>query len=190
MVKVARKRRVWNPSLFEHATTRGNNRKTIFHEPSDYRAFFRVLDYTYEQYPFTIISYCIMTNHYHLLIRSPEVPLGKVMGLINKRYGDYYRAKYGVTGYLYEGRYYAEKVDGPAGILAVSRYIHRNPIAASKPLADKMATYPYSSYYYYVSGVKPAYRYLELNHILPLLTHPYDPTPESYSKYCEETLSE
>lgn len=185
---MARKRRVWNPILFEHATTRGNNRRAIFHDPADYRAFFRVLDYAHEQYPFTIIAYCLMTNHYHLLIRSPEVPLGKVMAIINRRYGDYYRAKYGVTGYLYEGRYYAEKVDGPAGILTVSRYIHRNPIAAAKPLAAKMEDYPYSSYYYYANAASSPYPYLELGHILPLLTQPYEPTHESYRIYCEEPL--
>lgn len=189
-VSIARKRRVWNPILFEHVTTRGNNRRTIFHDSSDYRAFFRVLDYTYEQHLFTIISYCLMTNHYHLLIRSPEVPLGKVMALINRRYGDYYRAKYGVTGYLYEGRYYAEKVNGPAGILAVSRYIHRNPITTAQPLADKMENYPYSSYRYYMNSGQPPYRYLELNYLIPFLTQPYEPTPESYQKYCEETPSE
>lgn len=187
---MARKRRVWNPILFEHATTRGNNRRTIFHEPADYRAFFRVLNYAYEKYPFTIISYCLMTNHYHLLIRSPEVPLGKVMGLINRRYGDYYRGKYGVTGYLYEGRYYAEKVDGPGGILTVSRYIHRNPIAVANPLVSKMEDYPYSSYYYYANGVTPPYSYVELGHIIPLLAQPYEPTLESYRRYCEEPSPE
>lgn len=187
---MARKRRVWNPIMYEHVTSRGNNRRTIFHSPADYRAFFRVLDYTYEQYPFTIIAYCLMTNHYHLLIRSPEVPLGKIMSIINSRYGDYYRAKYNVTGYLYEGRYYAEKVDGPAGLLSVSRYIHRNPIAAAHPLAAKMEDYPYSSFHYYISGEHPSYPYLETGHVISLLVMPYEQTSESYRKYCEEPAKE
>lgn len=181
---MSRKRRVWNPNLFEHAVVRGNNRRTIFHEPSDYRAFFRVLDYAHAKHPFTIIAYCLMTNHYHLLIRSPEVPLGKVMAVINRRYGDYYRWKYGATGFLYEGRYYAEKVNGPGGMLAASRYIHRNPIVTAEPLAARMEDYPYSSYYYYINGEEPPYPYVEVGHIIPLLAPPYEQTVESYHQFC------
>lgn len=176
--------------MYEHVITRGNNRRTLFHNPSDYQAFYRILIYAHTQHTFTIIAYCLMTNHYHLLIRSPEVPLGKVMSLINKRYGDYYRRKYGATGYLYEGRYYAEKADGPKGILEVSRYIHRNPIAAKEPLAPNMEDYPYSSFHYYMTGEKPVFPFLDTGQIISLLTMPYEQTSESYRKYCEESRQE
>lgn len=72
-----RHRRQWQTQLFYHVVMRGNNRQNIFNDTLDYREFFRALAYVYDKHPFTIIGYCIMNNHYHLLIRSPKVPLRK-----------------------------------------------------------------------------------------------------------------
>ncbi len=77
-----RKKRLWSPDHYHHVVVRGNNRQTIFHNVADYEAFFRVLQYAYHKYSFTIVAYCVMSNHYHLLIRSPKVPLGKVMVML------------------------------------------------------------------------------------------------------------
>ncbi|MGN4124008.1 transposase [Lysinibacillus sphaericus] len=88
---MARKKRQWSPHHYNHVVMRGNNHQTIFNNAADYQAFFRVLQYAHQKYPFSIVVYCIMTNHFHLLIRSPEVPLGKVMAIINRRYSDYFK---------------------------------------------------------------------------------------------------
>lgn len=115
--------------------------------------FFRVMHYSYMKQPFTLLAYCVMTNHYHLLIRSPEAPLGKVMGHINRRYSDYYKKKYQYSGYLYGSRYFAKCAENPIGILAVSRYIHRNPIETALPMVNRMEDYPYSSYAFYSRNI-------------------------------------
>lgn len=107
--------------MFNHVVMRGNNRQDIFKDKADVAEFFRVLHYSYMKHPFTLSAYCIMTNHYHLLIRSPEAPLGKVMALINRRYSDYYKKKYNYSGYLYGSRYFAQKAESPTSILTISR---------------------------------------------------------------------
>nr|CDQ31397.1 Transposase [Virgibacillus halodenitrificans] len=70
------------------------------------------------------------------------------MSLINKRYADYYNTKYRLTGHVFEKRYYDKIIDSPAGMLEVSRYIHRNPLEAE--MVQKPESYPWSSYRYYL----------------------------------------
>lgn len=94
-----------------------------------------------------------MTNHYHLLIKSPDVPLDKIMARINRRFSDYYSKKYGHVGRIYEKRYYSKEAEGPFAVHAVSRYIHRNPIDTKKPLVEQLIDYPYSSFPLYCSEV-------------------------------------
>lgn len=166
--------------MFDHVVMRGNNRQDIFQCKTDFLNFSRVLHYAYSKHPFTIIAYCVMTNHYHLLIRSPEVPLGKVMSLINKRYSNYYRKKYNYSGFLYESRYWAEMVTTPGSLLKVSRYIHRNPLETKIPIVTSLEDYAYSSYPLYHSSKPSPYPFLDLN-----LLSSYKNTRKEYCAYCE-----
>lgn len=184
---MARKRRQWNPKMYDHVVMRGNNRQDIFRNPEDIVEFFRVLHYTYDKHRFIIIAYCIMTNHYHLLIRSPEVPLGKVMAHINRRYTEYYKKKYNYSGYLYDSRYFAKMVTSPKGLLAVSRYIHRNPIETKKTLVDRMEHYPHSSYSLYYNHLPASHPFLNVD-LLPEILKEYKSI--SYCKYCESNEEE
>ena len=185
-MNLGRNRRIWNPEAYEHVVMRGNNRQAIFPQASDIAAFFRVLTYVHDKYPFTILAYCLMTNHYHLLIRSPEVPLGKLMALINKRYSDYHKKKYNYSGAFYESRYYAGKAISPKSILAVSRYIHRNPINTRNPMVAEMKEYPHSSYRLYADSLYSTYEFLDLNYLPTILSRPYSPCTADYLTYCEE----
>lgn len=183
---MGRNRRIWNPEVYEHVVMRGNNRQAIFLNDSDRSAFFRVLTYAHEKHSFTILAYCLMTNHYHLLIRSPEVPLGKLMALINKRYSDYYKKKYKYSGFFYESRYYADKAVTPKSILAVSRYIHRNPLNTSQPMAEAMKDYPHSSFRLYADSLSSPYEFLNLTYLPTILPRPYSKCRIGYLAYCEE----
>lgn len=169
---------------------RGNNRQTIFNDDADFQAFFRVLQYAYQKHPFSIMAYCVMSNHYHLLIRSPEVPLGTVMAIINRRYSDYFKKKYHYTGQLYERRYFAELVPSPTSLLAVSRYIHRNPIETKTPIVKKMEHYPYSSFHYYKLDIPSPYPFLNTALLQDNLPQNTAPHLQSYCQYCEEERAE
>ena len=183
---MGRNRRIWNPNTYEHVVMRGNNRQAIFKEETDKAAFLRVLAYAHNKYPFTILAYCLMTNHYHLLVRSPEVPLGKLMAIINKRYSDYYKKKYNYTGYFYESRYYSDKAITPKSILAISRYIHRNPINTTQPMVKDMKDYPHSSYRLYAESHYSPYEFLNLTYLPTILQPPYSSCAADYLLYCEE----
>ena len=182
-----RKKRYWHPQVFFHVVMRGNNRQNIFNESADMNELFRVFSYVHDKYKFTIITYCIMTNHYHLLIRSPEVPLSKVMMLANKRYTEYYKRKYRFTGQLYEKRYYASPIFDAQGILDVSRYIHRNPIETKTPMVERMEHYPYSSYRYYKLKQSPRYSFIDTAILQTFFKMPEQQTNEHL---CEFTESE
>lgn len=121
-----------------------------------------------------------MTNHYHLLIRSPEVPLGKVMALINRRYTDYYKKKYNYLGFLYESRCFAKMIETPSVLLAVSLYIHRNLIETTVPMVERLQDYPYSSYPIYFHDALSPYPFLDLTYLPPLLPNGVDKTNEAY----------
>ncbi|WP_142827177.1 transposase [Planococcus soli] len=183
---MGRSRRIWNPDAYEHVVMRGNNRQAIFQGEADKAAFFRVLTYAHNKYPFTILAYCLMTNHYHLLIKSPEVPLGKLMALINKRYSDYYKKKYNYSGYFYESRYYSNKAITHKSTLAISRYIHRNPINTAEPMVEDMKDYPYSSYRLYAASHRSPYDFLDLTYLPTILLPPYSSCLADYLLYCEE----
>lgn len=145
---MGRGRRLWHPHYFDHVVVRGNNRQVIFREAEDFAMFIRVLHYVHGQYPFQLLAYCLMNNHFHLLIRT-ETPLSKTMMMINRRYSDYYKKKYQYSGHLYENRYYSDMIRTPAGLLEVSRYIHQNPIRTNTPMVSALEQYPYASFHYY-----------------------------------------
>lgn len=185
-----RKKRIWHPDVFNHIVSRGNNRQNIFLCDRDYIEFFRVLSYTYEKYPFIITSFCLMSNHYHLLLQSPEVPIGKVMRIINHRYGDYFRKKYHYTGHLYEKRYYSELITTPNSMIRVSRYIHRNPINTTTPIVHKLEHYRYSSYAFYKHNQPCPYPFFDTKPLYDCFIYPFLQTKEHYILYCETNIED
>lgn len=183
---MVRKKRIWSPHHFNHIVMRGNIRQNIFKYDADFQEFFRVVQYAHQKYSFTILTYCIMSNHYHLLIRSPEVPLGKVMAIINRRYSEYFKKKYNYSGQLYERRYFADLITSSEGLLAVSRYIHRNPISTNTPIVQKMEHYPYSSYHYYKHNMQSPYPFLNTTLLPAYFLQFAQRHAKTYNDYCEK----
>jgi putative transposase len=147
---MGRQIRCWSPNHFYHVVMRGNRRDALFKESDDFTAYFHILETVHNKTPFDLASYCLMTNHLHLLIRSHAQPLSKVMSLLNKRYANYYNTRYRLTGHVYEKRYYAKLVDSKEGMLEVSRYIHLNPVEAH--MVKSPEQYPWSSYSFFLEA--------------------------------------
>ncbi|MDD3174472.1 MAG: transposase [Herbinix sp.] len=89
-----------------------------------------------KRYPFDLHAYCLMTNHYHLLIETKEKEIWYIMRRLSQRYTGYYIDKYGMTGHLLQGRYRSCLIREDAYFLQTSRYIHLNPVKA------RMTAYP------------------------------------------------
>ncbi|RYG71363.1 transposase [Lentibacillus lipolyticus] len=145
---MGRRKRIWVPGTFYHVVCRGNRRDALFKDEGDFKTFLRILQQVHEKTPFELATYCLMTNHYHLQIRSKDQSISKVMSLVNKRYADYYNTKNRITGHVFEKRYYDKPIESKQGMLEVSRYIHLNPVEAN--MVAHAQSYRWSSYRYYI----------------------------------------
>ena len=108
----------------------------IFTDEEDREYFLALLEDINGKYPFVIHSYCLMTNHYHILIETKENEIWHIMQRLLLNYTKYYNRKYNKDGHLFKGRYKACIVENDEYFLQTSRYIHLNPVRA------KMIGYP------------------------------------------------
>ncbi|NLL48545.1 MAG: transposase [Firmicutes bacterium] len=147
---MARKPRVWYPGATYHVMCRGNRRQEIFRSDKDRRVYLRKLLWAMKSHRCKILSYCLMPNHVHLQVETTDVPLWKMMKQLNMTYAIYFNKKYDYVGYLFQDRYKAELLETDASILAVSRYIHLNPVAAK--MVASPSDYSWSSYMVYLEN--------------------------------------
>jgi REP element-mobilizing transposase RayT len=142
---VARPLRVVFPGAFYHLTSRGNNRARVFHASADYEDFLEVLAQVVDRYGWLCHSYCVLGNHYHLLIETPQPNLPSGMRQLNGVFTQRYNRRQGRCGHLFQARYQAVLVEAESHLLASVRYIAWNPVRAglcSEPAAWKWSSYP------------------------------------------------
>ena len=141
---IARKRRIWYPGATYHLMERGIRRQAIFEEEEDYHVFLAILKSAMAKYGCILHAYCIMTNHFHLLLETGEAEISKFMKQLANCYAMYFNRKYGYKGHLFEGRYKACLVESDSYFLQTSRYIHLNPVKAG--IVAYPEDYRWSSY--------------------------------------------
>jgi REP element-mobilizing transposase RayT len=127
-----------------HVTSRGNGRKDIYVGDKDRREFLSVLSGVCERFNWTIHAYCLMGNHYHLLIETPDGNLSQGMRQLNGVYTQNFNRNHGRTGHLFQGRYKAIIIQREGYLLELSRYIVLNPVRARMVRSAK--DWPWSSY--------------------------------------------
>jgi len=138
--------RIEYENAFYHVMNRGRGRDNTFLSDDDFKYFLYSIEQASLRFNIEVHSYCLMTNHYHLLIKTPDANLGRAMKHINGLYTQYFNRAHNIDGALFRGRYKAVLVDADNYLLHVSRYIHRNPIETSTPMVDDLAKYKWSSY--------------------------------------------
>ena len=109
---------------------RGIRRQKIFEDTSDYQVFAELIKTAMKKNRCTVHAYCMMTNHFHLLLETDDVEISRFMKFLANGYAIYFNRKYGYTGHLFEGRYKSCMVKDDAYFLQTSRYIHLNPVKA------------------------------------------------------------
>ena len=128
MTRTARK---ISESGIYHVMARGVNKQPIFEETADYRKLVKVLADCKAIANFEMFAYCLMQNHFHLLIRPSEMePLAQLFRRIGGRYVVWFNRKYGRTGHLFQDRFASEPIDGDPYFLSCARYILQNPVQA------------------------------------------------------------
>jgi len=150
---MARPLRINYPGAFYHVTSRGNERKNVFKSKRDREKFFEYLDSATQRYDAVIHVFCLMDNHYHLLIETPSGNLPQIMRHINGAYTTYFNVKRARSGHLFQGRYKAILVEIDEYAKELSRYIHLNPVRAK--IAKTTEKYEWSSYQFYIGTKKP-----------------------------------
>ena len=108
---MARPLRIIYPGAFYHITARGNERKQVFKSRRDREKFLNYLSSATERYHARIHAYCLMDNHYHLLMETPQGNLPQIMRHINGAYTTYFNIKRNRAGHLFQGRYKAILVE-------------------------------------------------------------------------------
>jgi len=127
-----------------HITTSGNASQAIFLNEGDFADFLRILGSVVKRYHFLLHAFCLMDNHYHLLIETPEGNLSKGMRQLNGLYTQRFNRKHHRVGHLFQGRYKAILVDKDNYLLELSRYIVLNPVRAG--IVKNPKDYRWSSY--------------------------------------------
>jgi REP element-mobilizing transposase RayT len=117
-------------------TSRGNERKAIFRDDEDRLGFLDTILKVKERFNWICHAYCLMNNHYHLIIETPDGNLSQGMRQLNGIYTQYFNRRHKRVGHIFQGRYKAILVDKEGYLLEVSRYVVLNPVrvkAAERP---------------------------------------------------------
>lgn len=147
---MSRPLRIEYDGAWYHVMNRGRRSERIFEDRNDYLMFIELLNDAIELWDVRISAYCLMSNHYHLLIQTPKGNLSRAMRHINGVYTQRFNRVHGLDGQLFRGRFKSIIVDGESYLLQLVRYIHRNPLRAG--LSDHLHEYPWSSHKGYLSS--------------------------------------
>lgn len=129
---------------YHHVIARGNNKRRIYVDDGDRRFFCLSVERIARKYGWTVLAYCLMENHYHLLISVGEQGLHRGMCELNTGYALTFNANHGRVNHLFGRRYWNRRIKTEASLMAVARYIVRNPRRAG--ITDELAAYRWSSY--------------------------------------------
>ena len=134
---------------YYHIVNRGVEQRVIFKEDEDYKKFEELLCTYAPSYGVTIHNYCLMSNHYHLLIEIEDGNLSKFMRQINMNYAIYFNKKYKRSGHLWQGRFKSWYVTDEAYLYTLILYIEQNPLKAK--IVKRVEEYQYSTAHYFLS---------------------------------------
>ena len=182
---MARPLRIQYPGAFYHVTSRGNERKAIYRNDKDRTKFLSYLESASERYDALIHAYCLMENHYHLLLETPRSNLSQILHHVNGAYTTYFNVKRDRCGHLFQGRYKAILVEKDAYCQELSRYIHLNPVRAG--IAKSPSEYTWSSFCYF-TGLKESPGWLRDEFILGYFDKDRSVAERLYRDFVEKGL--
>lgn len=141
---MARPLRIEYPGAVYHVISRGNARQDIFRDDRDRRHFLKTLSRAVQDYNFLFHAYCLMNNHYHLLVETPDANLSVGMRQINGPYTQFFNRRHETVGHLFQGRYKAILVEKERYLMELCRYVVLNPVRGGR--VQLPAEWKWSSY--------------------------------------------
>ena len=134
-----------------HITSRGDRREPIYRDDADRAAHLSVLARAMERFDAQVLAYCLMGNHYHLVLHTRRANLSRLMRHVNGVYTQAFNRRHNVVGHLFQGRFKAILVDREAYLLELVRYVELNPVRAS--MVSDPLSWPWSSFAAHVGHV-------------------------------------
>jgi REP element-mobilizing transposase RayT len=135
---MARPIRVEFAGAVYHVMARGNERREIFRDDTDRQRFVRTMGEMAERFGVLVHVYCLMPNHYHLLVETPRANLSRALGWLQVTYTVRFNRRWKRSGHLFQGRFKAQVVDVEGYARSLVRYVHLNPVRPK----DKRAEIP------------------------------------------------
>lgn len=132
------------PGAVYHITSRGDRREPIYRDDADRETHLAVLEQAMDRFDAQVLAYCLMGNHYHLVLHTRSANLSLLMRHLNGVYTQRFNRRHGLVGHVFQGRFKAILVDRDAYLLALCRYVENNPVAAG--IAQAAGDWPWSSY--------------------------------------------
>ena len=173
------------PDALYHVTARGDRREDIFEDDLDRRAFLDTLGAVVGQFNWLCYAYCLMDNHYHLLVQTPDGNLSKGMRQLNGVFTQTSNRRHGRVGHLFQGRFKAILVDSDAYLLELARYIVLNPVRAK--MVRRPAAWPWSSYGASMGAVL-AEPFLAVDGLLARFAKRRETARERYARFVAEGI--
>jgi putative transposase len=130
--------------LVYHVINRGNNRQNVFRKSADFQAFLQALADLKLRKPFQLYGYCLLNNHFHLLIRPTEATISRIVQSLLVSHTQRYHKHHRSGGHVWQGRFKSPVVQSDEHLLSVLRYIEANPLRAA--IVSCCDDYPWSSY--------------------------------------------
>ena len=163
---MSRPLRIEYPDAWYHVMNHGRRADKIFLDATDFRTFFELLIASAELWNVRIAAFCLLSNHYHILLQTPDANLSRFMRHVDGVYTQYFNRIHHCDGQLFRGRYKSILVDADSYLLQLVKYIHRNPL---KMEGVKTLDYKWSSHRGYVS-VEKKWEWLYKDFIFDMLT--------------------
>ncbi len=138
---------------YHHVINRGVNRSEVFTDERDYEMFLKIVCKACRAYRVVLHDYCLMSNHFHLLIETSRENLSDVMKQINGNYAIYANKKQKRSGHFWQGRYYSRYINSDEYYYTLIRYIEQNPVEAG--IVKSVVEYPYTLGSVIANGVTP-----------------------------------
>ena len=169
-----------------HVTSRGDRRENIYEDDEDREKWLEIFGNTCKRANWRCHVYCLMDNHYHIVIETAEANLSKGMRQLNGVYTQYYNRKHGHVGHVFQGRFKGILVERDEYLLELARYVVLNPIRANK--VKNIKSWEWSSYNA-MTGEVPALLWLESNWILLQFSRQRKRAIEKYIDFVREGVS-
>ncbi|MGB9698091.1 MAG: transposase [Thermodesulfobacteriota bacterium] len=177
---MSRPLRIEFPDAWYHVLNRGRRGESIFHDARDYQIFLQTVQEACELWYLRVAAYCLLPNHYHLLVQTPSANLSRCMRHIDGVYTQRFNRRHGHDGPLFRGRYKSLLIEADTYLLQLVRYIHRNPLGAG--LAQTLDEYPWSSHLGYLSR-SSKWKWLYKEPVLEMFAANSPARMEAYRKF-------